>query len=357
MASSRNAVTGRPTNYANEKLPMLRSRGPILSPILDRFVPVAFRGCDPEFARYILSGFTSFSMGWDENTTDGDAEQDFHEVGLFQVPAGPRSGPAPNANPRADDNAYGRLATSAIVRRMLSGSDTGRAALITPGAWKPRNSSNDPDCVRAREDQVAVGLANLLEDEAAFRTLAERYAPGSAGSTSGWSLYRFATMFTAMSRGPTGAFNRFKPYLRELARTNEPARASRLTYLLADGISRRDPHSITPWKPGVAYGWDRTWQKILSGREFCRAMGGNTAAFSDANVAPEVEILITNVGYSRTIVNVAADTARAAVSIARNTASDVASAAAAAATDPKKVIAAVALTALAGGAIIMSQQS
>lgn len=352
MASNRNATTGKPTSYANEKLPMLRSRGPLLSPILDRFVPIAFRGCDPEFARYILSGFTSFSTGWGENTTEGDAEQSFHEVGLFQVPAGPRSGPAPNPDPRARDGAYTRLAKSSVVRAML-----GREALTTPNAWRPRNGSNDPDCVRAREDQVAVGLANLLEDEAAFRTLAERHAPGSAGSTNGWSLWRFATMFTAMSRGPTGAFNRFKPYLIELARTNEPARASRLTYLLANGIRNRDRHSITPWKPGVCYGWCRTWQKILSGREFCRAMGGGVASFADATVDPAVETLITNVGYNRTIVNVAADAATAAVSIAGNTADAVATAAIEAATDPKKVIVVATLTALAGGAIIMSQRS
>lgn len=355
--SSRNAETGRPSRYAREKLSMLRGRSPLLKPIVDNMIPRAFRGVDPAFVSFVLQGFTSFSTGWGEDTVEADARQKFHEVGLFQVPAGPRSGPAPNSDPRADDNAYGRLAGSVIVRRMLSGSDTGRAASTTAGAWRPRNSSMDADCVRAREDQVAVGIANLLEDEASFRTQAERHAPGSAGSSAGWSLYRFLTMFTAMSRGPTGAFNRFKPYLRQLASINESQRSSALVHLVHEGIRARDPHALNDWKDGVCYAICRSWQKMLAGRELCIALGGPTDAFADAVIAPDVEALIADIGYTIGPAAAAREVARSASDLAQNAAGAVTAAVGGGNPDTGKKIIAVVGAVVVGGAVVIASKS
>jgi hypothetical protein len=351
--SSRNASTGRPSSYGREKLAMLRGRSPLLKPIVDRMIPHAFRGVDPAFASFMLQGFTSFSTGWNENTTEAVADQTFHEVGLFQVPAGLRNGPAPNPDPRASHNAYGRLAGSAIVRAMLGN----RAASTAPDAWKPRSSSMDADNVRARDDQTAVGIANLLEDEASFRAQAERFAPGSAGAVSGWSLYRFMTMFTAMSRGPAGAFNRFKPYLRQLAQINESQRSAALVRLVHQGIIARDPHALNDYKDGVCYAICRSWQKILSGRELCIALGGPTDAFADAVIAPDVEAVIADVAY--TIGPAAATRAaiQSATGLVQNAAGAVSAAVGAGNPDTgKKIIAAVGVIAV-GGAVVLASSS
>lgn len=95
-----------------------------------------------------LMGLSANSTGATENTTDAVANQSFHEIGYYQIPAGPRDGPAPNPNPNAHDNAWGQLATSTLVRQVL-----GRPATMVHNAWKT-----------AIDDQTAVGLANYLRD-------------------------------------------------------------------------------------------------------------------------------------------------------------------------------------------------
>lgn len=306
--SGRSYRNGAPTVYAAEKLPLLRPRlAGDLGAFLRRMVPIAFPGADVEGMVFALIGFTSFSTGWTENTTDGVALQAFHEVGLYQTPAGPRGGPAPNADPRAANNAYGKLAGGELVRSLL-----GRAASTSPNAWKPTGRDADRDR-RAKEEQTAVGLANLRGDEAVLRSSMERAAPGSAGSLSGWSVWRVFCMFTAFSRGPGGAYLRLQPYLARLARHPE---ASRLRYLctLVDTDLREGSTGIgtRAGKSGTPYGIARSMQKLASGRKLAESTpNGPVQFFADVAIDPGVEDRITRVAYSVSLVGAAADAASA----------------------------------------------
>lgn len=313
--SRRDATNGQPSNYGREKQPMLNGRfaGP-LPALLRRFVPVVFPGADVEAMVFALLGFTAFSTSWRENTTDGDLTQSFHEVGLYQCPAGPRGGPAPNRDPRAPNNAYGRLATGALVRRML-----GRDASIEHNAWKPSNDTSQSAAdVRAREDQVAVGLANLLADWQSYRSMAEAYAPGSTGAQGVWSVWQVFQMFTAFSRGSAGAFNRFKPFLRELATVPEAVRIPRLAALTVqavisgegDAIARREGNG------GTAYGIVRTLQKLYSGLFLARSKGGPVAWFDGVELPREVELKIAETAYAMSLGTAAASAAETAARVA-----------------------------------------
>lgn len=311
--SNRTPQTGRPTNYGNEKLSMLRARSGLLKPLLERFVPIAFPGSDRDGMVYALMGFTSFSTGWRENTTDADRTQAFHEVGLFQVPAGDRSGPAPNST--GGDDAYIDLARGALVNAMLT-----HSASTEANAWRPseRNDASAHD-VRAREEQVAVGLANLVKDEASIRTKMEREAPGSAGSTSGWSIWRIFTMFTAMSRGPSGAFARLQPYLHRLVEVHENVRLHALLEMVDRDILAGLAYAKTTWKGGVCYALARSLQKLMAGLKLADAEHGPSAFFADARpISPEAEVRLATIAYTQRASDLVIDTAVAAGSLAIN---------------------------------------
>jgi hypothetical protein len=116
-----------------------RKSGPI-GEITDRMVNIAFPGVPVD----VFHGFTALAVNHGENTTDATSNS-FHEVGLYQIEAGLRSGPAPNPDPRAPYNSWGELHDSRLIVRML-----GRPATMEPNAWRS-----------ALEDQIAVGIANL----------------------------------------------------------------------------------------------------------------------------------------------------------------------------------------------------
>jgi hypothetical protein len=213
--------------------------------LLRPMVPIAFPGADPNFMSLALLGFTSFSGGWGENTTEGVLTQPFHEVGLFQVPAGDRGGPAPNP---AGNAAYSQLAGSDLVRRMLGG----RAATTAPDAWKG-----------AHADQIAVGLANLLRDE---RSLRGALHGGVAGDASGWSQWRVFGMFTAFSRGPGQAARVLNAYARDLSTTPEALRLRKLRSLVAHDVETgASGIGGKHGKMGAAYAVVRSDQKLESG--------------------------------------------------------------------------------------------
>lgn len=315
MASNRTAQSGNPTAYAAEKLTMLQARMALLRPLLERFVTIAFPGCDPVGMVFALMGFTAFSTGWREDTTDADLAQLFRELGLFQVPGGTRSGASPNRT--GGNAAYCTLAEGPLVRAMLN-----RAASTEPFAWRPStaNDSSDHDR-RAREDQVAVGLANLRADEAALRSMMEAYAPGSAGDAAGWSVWRVFCMFTAMSRGPSGAFARLHPYLRDLAQVHENVRLHALLEMVDRGILSHDANATNTWKDGVAYAIARSLQKLYSGMLLAEHNGVSTTFFDDARrLSVESEVRLSSVAYTRNAADLVIDAARAGVATAQTAA-------------------------------------
>lgn len=359
---ARTAENGSPSGYGREKLAMLRARMTTLGPLLDRFVPIAFRGVDPVQMKYALMGFTGFSTGWTENTTDGDAEQSFHEVGLFQVPAGPRVGPAPNTNPAADDNAYGRIALAPrgdvygdLARTMLN-----RSASTEHNAWKPSSStSTSQRDVRAREDQVAIGLVNLIRDEASLRTMLNRAQTGVAGDANGWSLWRVFCMFTAFSRGANGAFTRIGgklnvngrdtyPYLARLAAVPENQRLHAYLAMVDQDIQQRAQGlGALKGRSGSAYGIIRSAQKLYCGRELAQATNGPVGFFDPILMDAAMEDRLTRTAYGLSVTSV--------VESAATTVSSVASIAAQAVTDeslgPKIGAAIVLFIAAASGVV------
>ena len=305
--SNRTPQSGAPSAYAAEKLPMLQARMALLRPLLERFVSIAFPGCDPVGMVFALMGFTAFSTGWREDTTDADLLQQFRELGLFQVPAGSRSGPSPN---RTGNAAYCGLAEGPLVLAML-----GRHASTQEFAWRPSaaNDSSEHD-VRAREEQVAVGLANLRQDEATLRAKMEHFAPGSAGDAGTWSVWRVFCMFTAMSRGPAAAFARLQPYLHALAEVHESVRLHALFEAVDRGILSHDPHAVDTWTDGVCYAIARSIQKLYSGMLLAQRSGVSTTFFDDARMlSTEAETRLSSVAYTRRASDLAIDAARSSV--------------------------------------------
>lgn len=296
----RSYTNGKPRVYAREKLPMLRGRNAELMALLNHDVPVVFPEGDAAFLAAAFLGFTSFSDGWTENTTEGVLTQPFHEVGLFQVPAGARSGPAPNT---AGNAAYSALAASEPVKRCLGG----RAATTAPNGWKA-----------AHADQVAVGIANLRRDEATLRAM---LPTGLAGDARGWSYWRVATMFTAFSRGPGQAKAVLMPFAAELARTDEARRWRKFRELVVQAIgSGATGIGARQGKMGAAYAIVRTEQKLESGVLAAQQLGlAGAGGFTERYVSPgddPAEDAIARCAYGVSAVSVA----QAAVETAANVA-------------------------------------
>lgn len=243
--------------------------------ILRDMVPRAWRGVPA----VVLLGFTSFSTSAQENTTEADPHQDFHEVGLFQVEAGLRGGPAPNPDRRAEYNAWGALAGSPLVRDLLHDRD----ATMAPNGWKT-----------ALADQIAVGLANLLRHGAAFARAVPELAPRDAASR--WAV---ATAFTTFSRGRGQSERVMSNLAAKMAGVLERDRWRTWAETLciealkgADGIDTREGRA------GAAYGWVRTAQKLASGRLVAEQLGDQAALdWYGPDLAPETAATLTRLAY------------------------------------------------------------
>lgn len=224
---------------------MLRARrASDLATLIEHDLPILF----PDAARGDLAvhrdaflAFTSIAMGWTENTTEALSTQPFHELGMFQTPGGPRSGPAPH--PTA--GAYTTLGRSADVKQCLGG----REANLAPGAWKT-----------AHADQVAIGLANLRQDE---HSLQRAMGADLVVTGQGFTPWRFWCMFTAFSRGPGQTANVLRAYRAELLATPVHTRLQRLRALVARDLRENRPGiGSRTGKMGAAYAVTRTEQKL-----------------------------------------------------------------------------------------------
>jgi hypothetical protein len=265
--------TQTPTRYADERIG--RARGHAngeLGVLMRAFVPMAFEGAPWE-------AFLGFAMNGSqrENTTQCAREicrrQRFHEVGFLGSPAGLRSGPAPNPDPDAPYNTWGKEACSALVRSML-----GRCATMEPDGWK-----------EAVADQVAVGLADLRGKYAYMRRLIRdpSVRPSAPGTPWGTAL-----AFGGWSSGLIA--HTVNDHAAQLALVPERARFARLIELVnaetARGLYRGEPGAYS----NPAYQLLRTWQKLELGRRVAEAFGGDTRWFDLGFGArqPEVEALL-----------------------------------------------------------------
>ncbi len=211
------------------------------------------------------------------NTTDArsgkGAAVAFHEIGYWQVPAGPADrgpdgvprGPAPNPDPRAPDNTWGRLAHDPRVRALLGDRD----AVMAPGAWKT-----------AILDQHAIGMTMLADDYATVRAwLQPAIRPTAPGTPWGTAL-----MFTAFSAGPAGAARLVTHFAAALNNVSEERRWGALVAAVALELQ-------AGWEPGgtpdthsnPVHRVLRTWQKFEFAKALC-AETGNHAGYFDAGL-------------------------------------------------------------------------
>lgn len=174
-----------PSGYAADYLSMLRGR---YAGELGRLVREWGPRVLPGVPATAILGFTAIGRQR-ENTGEGNppANRIFHEIGYFQTPAGPASGPAPNPDPAAPYNHWGSLGRGELVRELL-----GRPATMAAGAWR-----------EAIPDQVAVGLADLRAERARLERLL--LAAGLPTPTRQGSPLDVALAFMAFSAGPASA--------------------------------------------------------------------------------------------------------------------------------------------------------
>ncbi len=235
----------------------------------------------------LVVAFTAPANQTDNTTeaTEGLGTQvAFHEITKYQVPAGianrdpvtKRSrGKAPNPDPAAKSNTWGRLHDHALVTKAL-----GRPATMVHNAWKK------PEFAR---DQHAVGLVMLMDDyvqtraaitaraEAAKRAPDERPRAATAPATP-WGA---AVTFAGFSSGPSGAAAVITTFGPAVAAVSEKARFGALLHHACLGLQ------AGTWKPGgsaarhsnAAHRLVRTWQKLAFARELCRRTGGKTGFF------------------------------------------------------------------------------
>lgn len=273
--SSRTAESGLPTSYAAEKYSLLeqRARGE-LGAILAEMAPRVWPGVPP----VVFVGFTAFTVSRTENTTDARPDQAFHEVGWFQTEAGPRSGPAPNPDPAADNNSWTRLAVDRDVVALL-----GRPATCRPGAWRD-----------APRDQVAVGLVNLRRRLDGVTSRLPEIAPREFTA-----LWAVALAFTMFSRGAGQAVKVLRALAPKVGDVPETDRwqtwAETVAVQAAKGLENVDTRA---GRVGAAYAWARTEQKLQSGRLVAERRGDRAALdWYGRQLAPETAATLTRLAY------------------------------------------------------------
>ncbi len=238
--------TRTPAVYAAQKLDTLKARASgKLGDSLARLHGKLWPGVPVE----AFEGFTAISKGATENTTVGDPEQKFHELGYFQTPAGPRAGPAPNPDPAVSH--WAREAKSDLVKTAL-----GREGTLDPAKWPT-----------AIDDQVAIGLADISTE-----LQRANYLIGDLAVTDPKSTWAVGLGFMSFSAGGGTAAKWVNLYKARLAGTPEKSRWSKWGELIAADVARGVKWEKGRHKnPGASY--LRTWQKLESGRLLAHARG------------------------------------------------------------------------------------
>lgn len=237
-----------PWTKAAEKLSSARTRwNGELGAAIRAFGPVAWPGVP-------ATALQSFTMNGSQRENTGVARlpngqlanPTFHEIGFFQTPAGPSSGPAPNPDPEADHNAYGRLGRSDRVKALVGGNGVD----LSPDAWKER--------VR---DQTAVGLYDFLEEGHRVAAAVPALAPSS------WSTpWAFALAVSGYVVGAGATTTQLRAHEAELASVSEANRVDAFVRIAAEHPTR-----------ALAYPALRVWQRLEYGRVLANDVGQSTA--------------------------------------------------------------------------------
>lgn len=212
-----------------------------------------------------------------ENTTEGVPSQKFHEIGLFGTEAGPRNGPAPSPDPKAEDNSWGRLAHHPTVKKLLGG----RPATMKHNQWKV-----------AIPDQAAVGLVNVrLHGHTVAAKLDSSIRPDVTKSSSPFFI---ACCFMGWSAGDGRAVRHLNRFKDVLARVPEEQRWGTFLRAVADGIrsGRLNLRGIRKHN-NVAYSALRTWQKLAAGQLLADKTGGQVQWFNTGLGNSEAEVMET----------------------------------------------------------------
>lgn len=258
--SSASHLQALPDTFAQGYASTMRERW--IEPVgvaIRRMTPIAMPGAPPE----AILGFTTESgsgpnAASDDTATDG-SHNSFHEIGYFQTEAGLATGPAPNPDPAATYNAWGALAASPLVVRLL-----GRPATMVDGAW-----------ATAVDDQAAVGLANLVRHaNATARNLPLALRPSGLGT-----LWNMVLAFMGFGAGDGGAAQTINRYASRIAVVPESARwGALIEAVIADAES-----GPLPGRPGrhgnPAFDVLRVWDKLATGRLLATSTGGNVGWF------------------------------------------------------------------------------
>jgi len=221
----------------------------------------------PAFAPWVWLGFCANGSQREDTASTGNA---FHEIGWFGTEAGLAGGPAPNPDPAAQWNTWGRVHAAPAVVAAL-----GRPATMVPDAWKD-----------AVDDQVAVGVQGVRDHYAE--------AVGAIGAalrpTEGtpWSA---AVAFASWSAGAGQLAAHLHPIASQLATVPEVSRV--------DAWARA---TITHPRPGHKHAnpaWTvlRTLQKLaaaeLANPHTQERSGGRAGPwFSSTLTAAEVDRLL-----------------------------------------------------------------
>ena len=267
---------GKPSAYAGEKLSTLLSRwDSAIGATLRQMSAVVFPGIPAE----ALLGFTAICTSPQENTTEGTPAQQFHEIGLFQVEAGLRGGPAPNPDPEAEYNNWGALHDTKLVQKLL-----GRPATMEPNRWKTEIA-----------DQIAVGLANLRRHGIGVGpALDARIRPQDPAGE-----WHARVMFTAYSRGWGQTARVLNRYASRLAGTIEQVRWTELRRLIAGEAKAGIEPGSKMGRSGPAYAAIRTDQKMRSGWMLAGALGADRSWWTSEYGAQdgEVEDVLARIAY------------------------------------------------------------
>lgn len=206
-------------------------------------------------------GFTS--IGSRDEDTAPTANRTFHEVGYFQTPAGPASGPAPNPNPDAPYNAWGKIASGRDAAELL-----GRPVVMTPDGWKG---------ARAVPDQVAVGLLDLRRELESFRRAVRSVGVGVLEPRESASVYTVACAFSAFSAGASGAARNLSRLGSSGWQSAGRTEAGAWDWLLEEIARRWRAGTIPLENPGThrnpAYTVLRTTQKLAAGAKLAESLG------------------------------------------------------------------------------------
>lgn len=239
-----------PADYGHAKLASMRGRwGGVAGEGVRSFAPRVW----PRTPPVALLAMSANSSRATENTTDGDPTQAFHEIGLWQTPAGLRAGPAPNPDPNATSNHWGKIAVNATTRALL-----GRPGVMRPEEWGT-----------ALLDQAAIGLQDYRGELSVARSMLPASLAGAEGS-----LWQYALSVAAYGSGAGGAANIARRYRAALEAA--PSDAERFA-ALARAVAA-DPDAST----ATAHRVLRVWQRIETGRALARDLGDSSAGWFEA---------------------------------------------------------------------------